>query len=237
MSPRRPVSPCRLVSPCRPASLRRLAVFGGLALALSAGCAKTGQANSSASNDGIENSIKLTGVSELDSVFQEAAEIDTILDDCRRSLKTGRVNLAKALELPEGTPLEDSLTELKQRAKGKLKVAQKNGKVSITASDAVPGNVQEGLDALQDMLDGYAASLDALASLPDQVQSLSKESSALVKKLEDPSSLGLSATEIPGIAKKSNKNLKMISNMPNRVDKLTGELTRNTSLVVDTLRP
>lgn len=208
-----------------------------LAVSLGTGCAKSGQVNSSAGNDGIENSIKMTGVSELDSVFQEAAAIDTILDDCRRSLKTGRTNLAKALELPEGTPLEDSLKELKQRAKGKLKVAQKDGKVSITASDAVPSNVQDGLDALQDMLDGYAASLEALASLPDQVQSLSKESSQLVKKLEDPGSLGLSATEIPGVAKKSNSNIKMIGNMPNRIDKLTGELTRNTSLVVDTLKP
>ncbi len=213
--------------------LHRVLVLACLCLTLGSAEAK----NNNGNNKGVENSIQTTGVKSFDKVFNEAAAIDTILDDARRSLKSGRTNLATALDLPKGTPLQDSLDELKKRSNNKLKVANNSGKLRIEAKDGVPTNVQSGIDAVNGMLEGYENSVKALASLPDQIQSVQTETQSLIGKLDDPSSLGLSLVEAPGVLKKSKNNLEMISKMPNRVDKLSTELGRNTKLVATTLKP
>lgn len=213
-------------------SARSYAFIAALALSLHGGVAVAG-----GSGGGIENRIKTTGVASFDEVFTEAARIDTILDDARVNLKSGRTNLAVALALPEGTPLKDSLTELRGMAVDKLELMKVGDRLQLQAKDGVPPTVNNAVVAVNSMLDGYLSSAQALASLPQQVQSLVQRASLLPQALQDPASLGLNVMDVPVVLKKTKNNVDMISNMPKRVQKLTTELQSNTQLVAKTLAP
>lgn len=112
--------------------------------------------------------IEMTGIAEFDGVFSKAKAIHDGLDGEDASLSGARKDLNVALGLADTGELAGALTDLKSKAQGKVKIAMKGKTPHLEPSDAIPENVQKGLDAFNGLTDKTSHAIDtATALIPD----------------------------------------------------------------------
>lgn len=204
---------------------RRELLIATAPLLLGIGCA--GKKTGSKATD-----IELIGIESLDSLFREAKDIDSRLDNARQALRDGRLSLNAALGLTEGTPFEDALNDLASKAKGKLSLAAEGGGLSLSVNDAVPSNVQAAVDSLNNTLANYKAAMLDLTNLKGDVEKLVSAAQALPDQLQkDFKSLGIGITELPKALSTTRDNVRIIANMPSRVEKLGTAMKSNVTTV------
>jgi len=173
------------------------------------------------------SNIRLVGVKSFDKVFREARDLSSTLTDASQRRKTARLNLNTALGLKSKTTFEDALRELRSRAKGKVKVSARGGKPKLQATDAVPSNVQAGIDAANAAVDDYTRLLSDLASMPESCAEMARKArqlSAADLRSE------LSVRSVSDVrkrvrqVKKVRSNLQTMQKMPNRSQRLMSNL-------------
>jgi len=214
-------------------SLLTLALSLSVPLCLTAACAKTGSSSSSGST---QTDIELTGIDSFDSIFTQAHDVDERLDSARQAMKDGRSNLNSALGLSSGTPFSDALTDLRDRAQGKLQLVTSGGGLSLTTSDAVPSNVQAAIDSLNSTLSNYQTAISDLAGIKDDATSLASAGKDFPSKLQsDFKNLDLSWNEVPTKLETVRNNVRIMGKMPTRIDKLTTSMRSNITAVTDVI--
>lgn len=205
---------------------RRELLLGTLPLAFAIGCAGKNAGSDQATD------IALTGIDALDSLFMDAKSIDQRLDNARTALRDGKNNLNSALGLKDGTPFEDALNDLASKAQGKLKLLSSDGGLSLSVSDAVPSNVQAAVDSLNNTLTNYKTALLDLGNIKGDVESLVASSKALPETLQkDFKNLGIGITELPKALQTTRDNVRIIGNMPTRVEKIGTAMKSNVKAV------
>ncbi|MCK6501880.1 hypothetical protein L6R53_00505 [Myxococcota bacterium] len=211
---------------------KRSLILALLPLTLALGCPKTG----STGGGSTVTDIELTGIDSFDSVFREARDLDERFDSAKAALDSGRTTLNSALGLAEGTPFADAIADLQAKAQGKLQVAvDEGGGLSLQASDAVPANVQAAVDSLNATLASYKAAVADLAGAKDDITSLVNATKSFPSQLQsDFKNLDLSLNEVPGKLETVRDNVRIIGNMPERVDKLGGAMQDNIAVVTGT---
>lgn len=167
--------------------------------------------------------IEMTGVKEFDGVFEKGKNIHDTLATAENKLTEANKNLATTLGVPETTSIDEMLGELKKKANNKITVAMEGGKPKIKASDAVPEDVQKGIDAVNQMVDDLQASLDAMKDLPPQVQELITSAKGFPSQLKPEllTANNLTAKEMPKVAKTMNSDIKAIVATPDRIKGVT----------------
>lgn len=165
--------------------------------------------------------IEMTGLSELDSVFSKAKAIHETLDTTHAELTTSREKMNVSLGIATDAPVKTALADLNTKAGGKLKVAMKGNAPSLAATDAVPDNVQAGIDATNEMfgqaektgmkakelLPEAEALVGACADFPGKVPDLVSDPLALAKAL-----------------KTVNANVKAVRMTPEHINRIVSEV-------------
>ena len=180
--------------------------------------------------------IHKTGIKEVDPTFLKAKAIHDDLDTIHRSLKTANNNLATALNLPKETSLNQSLTELKKRGNNKINTVLEDGRwPRLKATDAVPSDVQDGIDAVNSLVDALKTSEATLKDMP----AASKELAASAQKLPGRVSFSslsqnnISITKLPKTAKKFKNNMKAVKATPERVERVERQTTSMATQVLE----
>lgn len=168
--------------------------------------------------------IKDSGITDFDPTFTEAAGIQTSLKTTYTNLDGARKDLNTALGVATDAPFKTALEDLKTKAAGKLTIAMEGTTPKLKASDAVPENVQKGLDAVNGLVDKGQAAVTEVVGLVDKVKSLGTTAAAFPAKI--PGMLGTLTPELaktaPAIVK---DNVKAIKAMPGQIDAIKGIVT------------
>ncbi|MBM4365461.1 MAG: hypothetical protein FJ102_04550 [Deltaproteobacteria bacterium] len=168
--------------------------------------------------------IEDCGIESMDTIFREAKDVQTKLEEQRVSLKTARQNAKTALGVGTDAPMSKAFESLQETAGDKLEVVMEGTTPKLKAKDAVPENVQAGIDAVNGLLDASASTVTSVAGLKENAV-------ALVEKSKDfPTQIAAEVKGNPlGAAKASatvSKNIKAIGEIGPQADKLVGIGTR-----------
>jgi len=179
--------------------------------------------------------IEMTGLKSFDKVFTEFQDIDTKIGNAEKAMKVAKRKLNEALELEKGTPLKDGIADLKTKADGKVKVAMKGKQPTLEASDAVPENVSNAIEAVNDMTEQLTVSIEELASVPEDLKRLSEASADFPSSLKDElSKSGAKLTEAPKILKTLKGNVAATTQLPERSGKVATRAGNMVKMVADT---
>lgn len=207
--------------------LRLLATFA-LALTLT-----TADAHAKKGDAKKKEGIELTGIAAFDDIFTQVADIDARLVAAEDLLKTGKKDLIDALALKKGTPLKTGLAELGERADGKLAVVLDGKQPKLQATDAIPTDVQEALDAVNRLTGGIVGSVEELAEIPAEAQKLAKKTQTFPSKLKDEISADPLTTllKAPKLTKTLKSNAEITAGLPSRSTNVVGRMNDMVTVV------
>lgn len=175
--------------------------------------------------------MKTIGVADVDNVFMQANDPLKSLNEAKAKLTSLNTNLVTALALPEGTPFADALADLKAKGEGKINAAvDEKGMPKLSASDAVPANVQTAIDAVNTGISDLQAAVALLAAVPDQC----KEVATAAAGINASSLTGASPTQVPKMLKTVQGNIKTLGMVPDEVKSLVDSATSVMSTVTST---
>lgn len=170
--------------------------------------------------------IQLTKIQEFDPSLTKAKGIHERLEATENKLQNANKSLAATLKLPETTSIEDSLAELRKRADNKIELALEKGRIPrLKPTDAVPSDVQQGIDTVNGMMDDLGASLEQIEAMPTEVDALIKEVQTFPSQLK-PELLkknNIAVTELGKLTKTLNADLKAIEATPERIKAVTDQ--------------
>jgi uncharacterized membrane protein YgcG len=171
--------------------------------------------------------IKLGGIKEFQGTWEEAKALQsdlTMLEVRMLRIDTG---FKTAVGVGRNQPLQTAFDQLKADAQGKLRVVNNGGEITLSASDAVPDNVEQGIDAANlGVSESKAIVLDAKA-YPDQVKKLIETASAMPDQLtpeilqKNNMTLQKSAKQLTVIK----DNLKALKETPARIEGIVASAT------------
>ena len=165
--------------------------------------------------------IKTTGIADIDALFEKANAPIASIKTARTAIDSLGTNLTTALGLPAGTPFKDALADLKTKAEGKITVAMnEQGMPELKPSDAVPANVQAGIDAVNGGITDVQTAAAALVEIPNQMKELIAQAQSFNPK--SLMSAGVKPTEAPKIMKTIMGNINVLTKAPEEV-KLLGD--------------
>lgn len=169
--------------------------------------------------------IKLVKIQQFDPTLSDAKSIHDSLFVMETKLKDANKGLAKTLNLPETTSVDECLTELKKRANGKVRVAMKGRVPKLEPSDAIPSDVQAGIDAVNGMMDDLEAGLTQVEAMPPKVNELIGSAKSFPGQLNADliKQNNLAPTELPKIAKTLGADVKAIEATPERIKGVTDQ--------------
>lgn len=164
--------------------------------------------------------IVLTGISEFDGVFGKAKGIQDKLTTETTNLKTARTSVNTALGVATDAPLETALADLMAKAEKKVGVALEGRMPKLKAADAVPDNVQKGIDAVNGLVTAADSSITTATGLKTDAMALASECQAFPGKLP---SLVKNPMEVMSKGKVLGDDVKATGALPDRLQLLIDE--------------
>jgi len=178
--------------------MRLLQLIAAALLGVSIAFAPAAHAKKDKSKDGDYTKIEMTGIKSVDDLFKEVRAIQKNLSAVEKSINGTTSSLTTTLGLAKDTPLNTALTDLKNKADGKLQVAMNGTTPHLSTTDAVPANVQEAIDAVNSGIADVTSSIAGLKELPTQIKSIQDKATKLdpakIKDEAGKSGLGLGDT-------------------------------------------
>lgn len=172
-----------------------------------------------------ELTIEVTGIASFDSVFGKAKSILDELNATTKSINDANANLVQVLALPAGTPVADALADLQKKAEGKIKVALNGTTPKLQASDAVPQNVTDAINACNNMVDAGEKALGSLQKIIADGKALVSEVIGIPPKITaEVKAAGIPLKEIPSVTKKINHNVDVVKTIPDAATNLTNSI-------------
>jgi hypothetical protein len=212
----------------------------GIALAVVVMLAVPGMAFAKSKKKKDDDGIWDTGIKSMDVVFKDVANIDRRLDSARAMLGSARGDLNTALGLNSKTTLPKAMAELNKRAGGKLKIATTGNVPKLSASDAVPSDVQKGIDAVNGFSGDLARSIADLSSASQSAVALTRKTKDFPKNVkaelakEDIISQVIGA---PKAVKAVSHNLTVTKALPGKADKVVGRMNNIQSAMISEFTP
>lgn len=165
--------------------------------------------------------IGMTGIAQFDEVFTPAKEIQDTLDSQKKDVTDARTRLNTALGVATDTPFKTAIADLSAKAEHKVKVVMKGKTPVLEPSQAVPDNVQAGLDAVNKLMEACERTVSSGQDLTTRAQDLITKASAF------PGQVPQVVTGDPVAAAKAlkqvNANVKAMGTTPERIKMLGAE--------------
>lgn len=167
--------------------------------------------------------IKPCSIAEFDAVYNEAGGIQVDLKGAWKQVVDARGNVNTVLGVAADAPVKTALEDLKGKAAGKVKVALEGGKPRLQPSEAVPENVQQGLDAVNALVDAGQATASRAVGIKDKVMALGSQAAGFPMKV--PGMLGnLTPDQAKTAPKIVGDNTKAIKEMPKQIDAISAQV-------------
>ena len=182
------------------------------------------------------DTIQTLNIASLDDVFSDAASIDTTLTSAQKQRKKARRNVNEILGLDPKTSFSDSLTELKSRGEGKIQVVMNGSTPTLSASDAVPSDVQSAIDAVNTAVSSYSTMLTDLRDVPTESKQIARKTKKL--KVSDlrsemgPFAISEISTRIQQV-RTFKTNLEVTASLPKKANTLVQNLGSDVQAVRD----
>lgn len=174
-----------------------------------------------------DKGIQETGIEAFDKVFSDVGSIDARLSNASKVLSSAKKELNTTLGLKKGTPLSDAIKELNTRADGKIGLAM-NGKVpKLEPTDAVPTDVQTGIDSVNQMNTDIVTAIADLTQASKDVSSLVKQTKTFPKEIKNEfEGEGLldKIFKMPKAAKATGHNLGITKELPKKTESVLGRM-------------
>ncbi|MFT4627087.1 MAG: hypothetical protein ACI8PZ_005768 [Myxococcota bacterium] len=186
--------------------------------------------------------VELVGIESFDKVFRQLRKLDNTVGSAEKEANKSQRNLNSALGIKNDTPVKKGLDNLKNRADGKIGVATKGGVPSLKATDAVPKNVENAINAVNVMVSSFSASLGDLGDAVQQSKELSSSVAKMPANVKDEfmkdsgSFLDL-LFKLPKTIKAVGGNLKVATSLPGRSASIIGKMTNIVGAVTSTFSP
>lgn len=166
-----------------------------------------------------------TNVPDFDTFFSNAnAPIKSTID-ARKRVDMAQNDLADALGLAKGSPMKDAAAELQKKAERKVKVAMTGKMPRLEATEAVPDDVQKGIDAFNAALTDMEGAFGELEGLQPQLAELATQAAGMVATAPDTiKSAGVPMPKIPASLSATKQNAKTIDTSKAEVGSLLDSL-------------
>ncbi|MEZ4238834.1 MAG: hypothetical protein R3F59_22305 [Myxococcota bacterium] len=190
-----------------------------------------------------DTGIILTGVSSFDKVFTRVDNIDGRLTKSEKQVRTSRTNLNTALGVKRNAPVSTALTQLRNQAEGKVRLAVDDKAMpKLELTDAVPPNVQKAVDALNAMTANYSTTLTELTGLKPEIEKLVQSTRKMPANLKnefskDNAGLLDQVFKLPKTAKALKQDITVTKGLTGRTTALTKECTTVLGLVKNEFAP
>ena len=189
---------------------------------------------STAAEAGKKATVQTIGVQSFDQVFRKAKQIDNKLTKAERQTKRARANFNDALGLKKKSTYQAGLSELVQKAQGKVRMALQGGVPTLTIQEALPTRIKKGVDALNASCKANVNALKTIIQLPGDSQDLIQRAQKLPQRFKNevannPIKILTSVREIRTIG----SNLKVIKNMPARARNLIKHIKEDMKKIVN----
>ncbi len=213
-------------------SFRTMMVWCGLW----AGLCAMGPANTAWAKKGASQEVELTDIKSFDKVFRSAREIDRKVTSAEKEVDRSQKNLNKALGIKNDEPIGKALAQLNRRADRKISVVMDGSVPKLKATDAVPKNVEEGIDAVNKMTRGFVGSIADLSGAAEESKTLKKRAQAMPGNLKDEMKKDGAGWldlifKLPKTAKTLTHNTAVIASLPGRSTRVVKEMTEVVSAV------
>ena len=119
--------------------------------------------------------IVLTSIKSFDKVFIEAQKVNRKLKATQVNLRKSKMALRSALQLKKRSTYVRGLKELKRRARGKVKLFVNKGQLQLKATDLVPTDVKQGIDAVNQLSKTIPSSIRNLKGVVTDSQKMIKQ--------------------------------------------------------------
>jgi hypothetical protein len=171
----------------------------GLALILASllatpGWAKTnktkGGNGSRGDSPGSSFTLQDTGVAKVDKFYGRVENQVTRLQTARQDVQDANERLTLILDLPRGTPLADALEDLRSKAAGEIQLVLEGTKPVLQASDAVPDNLREAIDATNALVEDLSNAMVTLRRVKKRVKAMPEQATHMPRAIAR-SDLGL----------------------------------------------
>ncbi len=213
-----------------------LGLFGASLVSTTAWAKKKDEEESTDTSGIDELEIVEIGLPSLDEVFGKAAGLITTLQGAKAKVDSSNEKVATALGLASGTPIADALNDLNEKAGGAISVAMEGSTPSLSAGDAVPENVQAGIDAVNEMTAALTEASAELTTVASEASALVTEASELPGKVKsEAQAAGISSiTQIATMLKNTKNNLNTVKDIPDETAALASSIANTLTLVKDT---
>jgi len=176
---------------------------------------------------GKDDGIQMTGVEAFDDVFRDVRSIDRRLSNASDVLSNAKGELTTALGLKKGTPLKKAIGELNERADGKVGLAMKGKVPTLEATDAVPTDVQTGIDAVNQMNSDIITSIEDLVQVGKDLDSIMKKSKKFPNQIQkefEGEGLFDKIFKMPKAAKTTMHNLGVTKELPGKTERVLSRM-------------
>jgi len=158
-----------------------------------------------------------------DTVFTEAAKIQTNVKGIYDGVNGARTNFNTALGIATDAPIATALADLKAKGASMMKLTMDGTTPKISAADAAPENIVKAVAGINGLITSGAGAVKSTTELVPQVQTLVKNAATFPMKLPTLLS-GLS----PEIAKAAPKilgdNMKGLAALPKQISAIASEV-------------
>ena len=183
--------------------------------------------------------IRMTGVKSFDTVFRQARKANNKLKAAQSDLRESKVALRSALGLGKRSTYVQGLRELKRRADGKLRVWVDGGRVQLKATDAIPSDVQKGVDAVNQLTRSIPSAVRNLNGVRNESTKMFKKAQRFPNNMQR--ELGRQGIDglwdllfrAPKITRKTLHNVRVIGAMPQRAARTSADLVQVSTTIKD----
>ncbi|MEZ4317707.1 MAG: hypothetical protein R3F61_09385 [Myxococcota bacterium] len=119
------------------------------------------------------------GIPDQDRVFGEVANINSVLEAAEARMDELERQVSKPLGLPEGTPLDASVFEIKKRSNGDIRTINAGGRSILLLGAAAPSEAKDAATALNEGTQELAVIAEDIGKLPGRLTELQKSADGL----------------------------------------------------------
>jgi cell division septum initiation protein DivIVA len=172
-----------------------------------------------------------TKVPEVDSFYDKVEALIGQLQSARTDIDQANGKLAEVLGLATDAPVATALADLQAKAEGKIQLVLEGTKPTLKPSDAVPENVQAGIDAVNGMATKLVQAVETLKQVTSEVTPLATQAADMPDAITS-SSLNLKDKAVA--TKNAAANLKVTKQIPVEAENLTTSCNDTLELIKTT---
>ena len=186
--------------------------------------------------------VELVGLQSMDGTFKQLRKLDNRVSSAEKEVNKSQRNLNTALGIKNDTPVKKGLQQLQKRAEGKVAVVTEGDVPKLKATDAVPKNIENAINAVNTMATSFVASISDLETAKKDAEKLSKKVGKMPASVKDEFKKDSGSFfdvlfKLPKTMKAVNGNVQVATSLPGRTTEVVATMTNIVGTITSTFSP